>query len=80
MTKAHMAKGEKKKICGSLYRFSKTNFEAKCSKFTKSIDTPRHIVVPVPNNDLDSQRHLLWSVFMFNELMWEVIVRFDDIW
>ena len=36
MTKVHMAKGEKKKICGSLYRFSKTNFEAKCRRLTRS--------------------------------------------
>jgi hypothetical protein len=36
MTKAHMVKGEKKKICGSLYRFSKTNFEAKCRRLTRS--------------------------------------------
>ena len=38
-----------------------------------------HIDVPVPDQDLDVQRHRSWSFFVFSELRWEVLVRFVDI-
>jgi hypothetical protein len=40
---------------------------------------PRHICVPAPTQDIDFQRHILLLYFMFNDLRWEVIVRFVDI-
>ena len=40
---------------------------------------PRHILCFVPSKNLDFQRHLSWSLFMVNELRWEVIVHSVDI-
>ena len=38
------------------------------------------LFVPVPSQDLNFQRHfVVYFFFMFNELKWEVIVRFVDI-
>ena len=41
----------------------------------------KNILVPVPSQELDFQRHMSWSFlfFVFNELRREVIVRFVDI-
>ena len=35
--------------------------------------------MPVPCQDLDFHGHMSWSFFMFDDLWWEVIVRFVDI-
>ena len=32
--------------------------------------------VPVQNQDLDFPGHIAWSFYMYNDLRWEVIVRF----
>ena len=40
---------------------------------------PRHIFVSVQRQDLDFQRHISGSLFMFNKLRREVIDRFGDI-
>jgi len=39
---------------------------------------PTLFVVPVPSQDLDFQRHMLWS-FVFNSLVWEFVVPVVDI-
>ena len=41
---------------------------------------PVTFCVPVPSQDLGFQCHMSWYFFVFNELRWEVIVRYCWYW
>ena len=53
---------------------SENNPQAKIHTFTV-----QDIVVSVFSQDLDFLHHMSWSLLVFNELRWQVVVRFVDI-
>jgi len=50
-----------------------------CIVVGDSIIKWRGLGLPIKLPHMDFQRHMSWSSCMFNELMWNVIVRFVDI-